>query len=68
MGASVFLVLSYNGIMERMRELMPFLPFLDKSEIVWQLGIILVGAGATVSMIASMIAVEAFTRRAMRPL
>lgn len=68
LGASVFLVLSYNGIMERMRELMPFLPFLDKSEIVWQLGIILVGAGATVSMIASMIAVEAFTRRAMRPL
>lgn len=68
LGASLLLALSYNGIMERLRELLPFLPFLEKSTVTLQLGALLVGAGATVSLIASLIAVETFTKRAMRPL
>jgi cell division transport system permease protein len=67
-GASVFLALSYNGIIARLKELLPFLPFLERSSVVMHLGLILVGAGATVSLIASLVAVETFTRRAMKPL
>ncbi|MDR1651486.1 MAG: permease-like cell division protein FtsX [Synergistaceae bacterium] len=68
LGASVFLALSYNGIITRLKDLIPFLPLLDRSTVVFELGVILVGAGATVSLIASLVAVETFTRRAMKPL
>lgn len=68
LGASVLLAVSYNSIIARLRDLMPFIPFLERGYIMFQLGIILVGAGATVSLIASLIAVETFTKRAMRPL
>jgi cell division transport system permease protein len=68
LGATLFLALSYNGIIARLKDLLPFLPFLENNVIVLQLGVILVGAGATVSLIASLIAVETFTRRAMKPL
>lgn len=68
LGASIMLALSYNGIIDRLRDLMPFIPFLEQGYVIFQLGIILVGAGATVSLIASLIAVETFTKRAIRPL
>ncbi|MDR0648683.1 MAG: permease-like cell division protein FtsX [Synergistaceae bacterium] len=68
LGASVLLSLSYNGIIERLKELLPFLPFLERGMLVAKLGVILVGSGATLSLIASLLAVEAFTRRAMKPL
>ena len=68
LGASVFLALSYNGIITRLKDLLPYLPFLERNSIVLQLALILVGAGATVSLIASLVAVETFTRRAMKPL
>ncbi|MDR1137294.1 MAG: permease-like cell division protein FtsX [Synergistaceae bacterium] len=68
LGASIFLALSYSGIIARLKDLMPFLPFLEGGGVVLELGLILVGAGATVSLIASLIAVETFTRRAMKPL
>ncbi|MCL2683743.1 MAG: permease-like cell division protein FtsX [Synergistaceae bacterium] len=68
LGASIFLALSYNGIIARLKDLLPYLPFLEKNSIVLQLALILVGSGATVSLIASLVAVETFTRRAMKPL
>ncbi|MDR3255542.1 MAG: permease-like cell division protein FtsX [Synergistaceae bacterium] len=68
LGASVFLALSYNAITESIKELLPFLPFLERGVVVMQLGVILVGAGGTVSLIASLVAVETFTKRAMKPL
>jgi cell division transport system permease protein len=68
LGASVFLALSYNSIISRLKELLPFMSFLERNSVVLQLALILVGAGATVSLIASLIAVETFTRRAMKPL
>jgi cell division transport system permease protein len=68
LGASVFLALSYNGIIARLKELLPYLNFLERNGVVLQLAMILVGAGATVSLIASLVAVETFTRRAMKPL
>jgi hypothetical protein len=60
--------LSYNGIIARLKDLLPYLPFLERNSIVLQLALILVGSGATVSLIASLVAVETFTRRAMKPL
>jgi cell division transport system permease protein len=68
LGASILLSLSYNEIIGRLKELLPFLPFLERGMIVAKLGVILVGSGATLSLIASLLAVEAFTRRAMKPL
>jgi cell division transport system permease protein len=68
LGASVFLALSYNGIIARLKDLLPYLPFLERNSVVLQLALIMVGAGATVSLIASLVAVETFTRRAMKPL
>lgn len=68
LGASALLAFSYNSILERLRDLLPFLPFLEQGVLIAQLGVILVGAGATVSLVASLIAVETFTRRAMKPL
>lgn len=68
LGASTLLAFSYSGILERLKDLLPFLPFLEQGILIAQLGVILVGAGATVSLVASLIAVETFTRRAMKPL
>lgn len=68
LGASALLAFSYNGILERLKDLLPFLPFLEQGILIVQLGVILVGAGATVSLVASLVAVETFTRRAMKPL
>jgi cell division transport system permease protein len=67
-GASVLLGLSYNSIIDRLKDLLTFLHFLENDIMLIQLGVILVGAGATVSFIASLIAVETFTKRAMKPL
>jgi Cell division protein len=67
-GASILLAVSYNGIVSQLRELLHFLPFLEKGTVVMRLGVILVGAGAVVSLLASLVAVETFTKRAMRPL
>lgn len=68
LGASALLGLSYSSIISRLRDLMPFIPFIERGSLIMQLGVIMVGAGATVSLIASLIAVETFTRRAMKPL
>jgi cell division transport system permease protein len=68
LGASMFLALSYNGIIARLKDLLPYLPFLERGSVLLRLSLILVGAGATVSLIASFVAVETFTRRAMKPL
>lgn len=68
LGASALLAFSYSNILERLKDLLPFLSFLEQGTLIAQLGVILVGAGATVSLVASMVAVETFTRRAMKPL
>ncbi|MDR3331415.1 MAG: permease-like cell division protein FtsX [Synergistaceae bacterium] len=68
LGASTLLALSYRSIIERLKDLLTFVPFIENRTMVIELGLILVGAGATVSLIASLVAVETFTKRAMKPL
>lgn len=66
--ASIMLAFSYNFLLTRLKELLPFLSFLQAGEIMFKLTIVLVGAGATISLIASLLAVDRFIRRALKPL
>ena len=66
--ASVMLAFGYNVFLNGLRELLPFLPFLEGTIILLRLSVILIGAGATVSLIASLLAVERFISRALKPL
>ena len=66
--ASLMLAFSYSFFLARLKDLLPFLTFLESGEIVLKLAVVLVGAGATVSLIASLLAVERFIRRALKPL
>ncbi len=66
--AAVLLSFSYGSVLSRLHDLLPFLPLLGESMIVFKLGVVLVGAGATVSLLASLMAVERYIRRSLRPL
>jgi len=62
------LTAAYLGALGRLREMMPFLPFVDVSVLVGKLGFLLLACGITVSLIASFLAVSKFIRKASRPL
>ena len=66
--ASIMLTFSYSFLLVRLKELLPFLSFLQSGEIMFKLSIVLIGAGATISLIASLLAVDRFIRRALKPL
>jgi len=59
---------AYQSALARLRDLLPFLPFLEGGLLTLKLGLILIGAGATVSLVSSLMAVERFIRRSLRPL
>lgn len=62
------LTVAYLGALGRLREMMPFLPFVDVSVLAGKLGFLLLACGITVSLIASFLAVSKFIRKASRPL
>ena len=66
--ASIMLTFSSSFLLVRLKELLPFLSFLQSGEIMFKLSIVLIGAGATISLIASLLAVDRFIRRALKPL
>lgn len=66
--ASLLLAASYWSLLNKVGELLPFLPLINDMHLLIRLGGVLVGAGATVSLIASLLAVERFIRKALKPL
>lgn len=63
-----FLTVAYVAALGKLREMMPFLPFVDVSVLVSKLGLLLLACGITVSLIASYLAVSKFLRKASKPL
>ncbi len=61
------LVGSYCLALGKLRELLPFLQFVDISVLTVKLGFLLLACGVAVSLIASCIAIENFIRRASKP-
>jgi len=59
---------TYYAAIVRLKEMLPFLPFLESPRLIGKLGFMLVCCGATVSLTASLIAVENFTKKASKPL
>jgi len=62
------LTAAYLGALGRLREMLPFLPFVNVSVLVGKLGFLLLACGITVSLIASFLAVNKFIHKASRPL
>jgi cell division transport system permease protein len=68
LAAAGLVAATYQSALERLRDLLPFLSFLEGGFLTLKLGLILVGAGVTVSLVSSLMAVERFIRRSLRPL
>jgi cell division transport system permease protein len=66
--ASLLLGGSYYSAVIRLKEMLPFLPFLESPKLIGKLGFMLVCCGTAISLIASLIAVEGFIRKASKPL
>ncbi len=68
LAASTALGYSYLSALERLRDMLPFISFIESKRLLANLFIMLICCGAVVSLIASLIAVEKFIRKASRPL
>lgn len=68
LAASTALGYSYLSALERLRDMLPFITFVDSKRVLANLFIMLICCGAVVSLIASLIAVEKFIRKASKPL
>lgn len=66
--ASLLLGGTYYTAVSRLREMLPFIPFIESTRLTGKLAFMLVCCGATVSLVASLMAVEKFIRKASRPL
>lgn len=68
LAASTALGYSYLNALERLRDMLPFIAFIESKRLLANLFIMLICCGAVVSLIASLIAVEKFIRKASKPL
>ncbi|ACZ18724.1 protein of unknown function DUF214 [Thermanaerovibrio acidaminovorans DSM 6589] len=66
--SSGMLAMSYKAAIERLKDFLPFLEFLNDPMLLLRLTGVLVAGGAVVSFISSFMAVERFIRRALKPL
>jgi len=66
--ASLLLGGTYYAAVTRLKEMLPFIPFIESTRLTGKLAFMLVCCGATVSLISSLMAVEKFIRKASRPL
>ena len=68
LAASTALGYSYLSALERLRDMLPFIAFIESKRLLANLFIMLICCGAVVSLIVSLIAVEKFIRKASKPL
>ena len=68
LAASTALGYSYLSALERLRDMLPFIAFIESKRLLANLFIMLICCGAVVSLIASLIAVEKFISKASKPL
>ncbi len=66
--ASLLLGGTYFAAVTRLKEMLPFIPFIESTRLTGKLAFMLICCGATVSLISSLMAVEKFIRKASRPL
>lgn len=66
--ASLLLGGTYYSAIIRLKDMLPFLPFLESPKLIGKLGFMLICCGAAISLIASLLAVENFIRKASRSL
>ncbi|MPM45048.1 Cell division protein FtsX [bioreactor metagenome] len=66
--ASLLLGGTYYAAVTRLKDMLPFIPFIESTKLTGKLAFMLVCCGATVSLISSLMAVEKFIRKASKPL
>lgn len=66
--ASLLLGGTYYAAVSRLKDMLPFIPFIESTKLTGKLAFMLICCGATVSLISSLMAVEKFIRKASRPL
>ncbi|MDY9920917.1 MAG: permease-like cell division protein FtsX [Synergistota bacterium] len=66
--ASLLLGGTYYTAIARLKEMLPFIPFIESARLTGKLAFMLICCGATISLISSLMAVEKFIRKASRPL
>jgi len=62
------LVGTYCMALTRLKDMLPFFPFIEPAALLGRLGLLLICSGVAVSLIASLIAVEKFIRKSSKPL
>jgi len=66
--ASLLLGGTYYAAVTRLKDMLPFIPFIESTRLTGKLAFMLICCGATVSLISSLMAVEKFIRKASKPL
>jgi len=66
--ASLLLGGTYYAAVTRLKDMLPFIPFIESTKLTGKLAFMLICCGATVSLISSLMAVEKFIRKASKPL
>lgn len=66
--ASAALGWAYYACIARLQDMLPFLTFIDSPRLLLKLSLVLICCGTAVSLVASLIAVEKFIRKAAKPL
>ncbi len=68
LAASIILGATYYSAIARLKDMLPFLPFIESPRLVLKLAMVLVSCGTAVSLISSLFAVEGFIGKAAKPL
>ncbi|MEG1837005.1 MAG: permease-like cell division protein FtsX [Synergistaceae bacterium] len=65
--SSILIGFFYYSAIDKIKDMLPFLPLIDSPRICLKLAFMLISAGTTLSLISSLFAVDGFVRKAMKP-